>query len=752
MKYFSKETVVKAYQGFQDCMTNKSWGYLALLKGCKQSICPYIPYEVNMDIVSNFLESIFNFSSTKRKYNGGRSLYVVFSNRWDKYFNYQGKYSPNIYDVIVWAYRRKAFPDNITNEELIQQFFREFNIPSSVITDCFDTRTKDLTFEDTLYLESDLTKELNGIGVNISSNNIDAKKASVVASPGEISRGPFVQTLYAGLDITDYIIILQSDYNSLYNKKGEVPKKNGETCQPLQQIFYGAPGTGKSNTIKREVDDKGKENFRTTFHPDSDYSTFVGAYKPTMDSPEREYSLEELVALLKETKLTGTTYPCHKFAAKYWKSLKNLSAEQIKQLLQACGFTDSMNVEISKGIAIGEEILYKSKEEKIVYRFTPQAFTKAYTAAWNTEDDVYLIIEEINRGNCAQIFGDLFQLLDRKEDGFSEYPIDADTDLAKHLEKELAKSTRTDFPEGVKEGKKLVLPNNLYIWATMNTSDQSLFPIDSAFKRRWDWKYIPIKEADEKWSIVAKGMKYDWWTFVERMNSVVGDATSSEDKKMGFFFCKSKNKEIDANTFVSKVVFYLWNDVFKDNGLEWTYDGNSVFKYKDENDKDVEMTFSSFFNADGTGNEEQVIRLMKNLKIEGFPVNEDEGDEDYDEQEELKEDIAEAEGKSSKMRLTIEFPDGTVIDGATKFDSYFQALSKIGLKRAYEVASRMKYHRLHHPLIDMSEQEEIISAPEYSYVNSGEYYIIKGINGKTMRNILHHISEELDLHLNIFYR
>ncbi len=388
--------------------------------------------------------------------------------------------------------------------------------------------------------------------------------------------------------------------------------------QPLQQIFYGAPGTGKSNTIKREVDDKGKKNFRTTFHPDSDYSTFVGAYKPTMDSPEREYSLEELVALLKETKLTGTTYPCHKFAAKYWKSLKNLSAEQIKQLLQACGFTDSMNVEISKGIAIGEEILYKSKEEKIVYRFTPQAFTKAYTAAWNTEDDVYLIIEEINRGNCAQIFGDLFQLLDRKEDGFSEYPIDADTDLAKHLEKELANSTRTDFPEGVKEGKKLVLPSNLYIWATMNTSDQSLFPIDSAFKRRWDWKYIPIAESEEHDYLIEVNKKlYKWWSFVEKMNRVVEAATQSEDKKMGYFFCKpdKENETISADRFVSKVLFYLYNDVFKDNGLDWTLNSKAVFKYKEGENEEV-LTFAKYFNTDGGANGAQVEKLLKNLDVE----------------------------------------------------------------------------------------------------------------------------------------
>ena len=243
----------------------------------------------------------------------------------------------------------------------------------------------------------------------------------------------------------------------------------------LQQIFYGAPGTGKSNTIKRNVDNEKKICFRTTFHPDSDYSTFVGAYKPSM-------------------KPTGAA------------------------------------------LASGE------KEEIITYKFIPQAFTKAYAAAWNTTEDVFLVIEEINRGNCAQIFGDLFQLLDRKG-GKSEYPIEADTDLANYLQEALAKSPRTDIPQEVKSGERLMLPQNLYIWATMNTSDQSLFPIDSAFKRRWDWVYIPIKpHAEESYKIKIGNETYDWWSFLQKINSVIDDTTHSEDKKLGYFFVNTESK------------------------------------------------------------------------------------------------------------------------------------------------------------------------------------------------------------------
>lgn len=395
----------------------------------------------------------------------------------------------------------------------------------------------------------------------------------------------------------------------------------------LQQIYYGAPGTGKSHKIKddKSVKEADKKNmvFRTTFHPDSDYSTFVGAYKPTMKSSERIYSPEELTIKLKEIKTTGTTYPCHKFAAKYWESLKDLTPDSIKQILNACGFTDNYSVEIGKGVAIGQEYLNNPEDGKIIYSFCPQAFTNAYVEAWNTEEEVYLVIEEINRGNCAQIFGDLFQLLDRKN-GVSEYPIEADADLQNYLSKALAKTSRTDIPEDVKSGKKLMLPSNLYIWATMNTSDQSLFPIDSAFKRRWEWKYIKIKEGKDEngnklgWKVDVKmdesGTLLYWWDFIQKINEIIASMTSSADKQLGYFFCCAKDGVIDEETFVSKVIFYLWNDVFKDYGFE----DASLFHYttKDEDGKDTEkdLTFPDFYDEEGEKvNTERLTDFVKKV-------------------------------------------------------------------------------------------------------------------------------------------
>ena len=278
----------------------------------------------------------------------------------------------------------------------------------------------------------------------------------------------------------------------------------------------------------------------------------------------------------------------------------------------------------------------ESKEEQIVYRFVPQAFTKAYTAAWNTEDDVYLIIEEINRGNCAQIFGDLFQLLDRKN-GKSEYPVDADSDLADHIRKNLKNSPRTDFPDGVKEGKKLVLPSNLYIWATMNTSDQSLFPIDSAFKRRWDWEYVPIKYSNSNWKIDIAGWKYSWVEFQTEINKRIFSATESEDKLLGDFFVKADdNNIISSKLLLNKVVFYLWNDVCKD-GDDDIFKVNTDLDYSKELDpaKNEDITFSKFFKETDL----KLKQWMRYLDIKPLESQDDEDEEKEDESHQQEEGV-----------------------------------------------------------------------------------------------------------------
>ncbi len=363
----------------------------------------------------------------------------------------------------------------------------------------------------------------------------------------------------------------------------------------LQQIYYGAPGTGKSKAINDLT--FGESVIRTTFHPDSDYASFVGTYKPIT---------EEVV-------------------------LRDCNGKKV----------------------IDEETGKVVKEDRIAYKFIPQAFLEAYVEAWKklgSSKKQFLIIEEINRGNCAQIFGDLFQLLDRNEYGFSDYPIVADKDMQKYLEKEFAGWEITNKDEInqlygeanmvslIMKGERLVLPSNLYIWATMNTSDQSLFPIDSAFKRRWDWKYVSISEGRDKetnaklnWYINTGNKQYDWWSFISKVNKLIGSLTNSEDKKLGYFFCKAKDGEIDADLFVSKVIFYLWNDVFKDYG----------FDDKDFQDEEGKILSFDRFYEDKNGKTNVDIAIvelfLENLGVEKASSNKEE-DDDVDDEDSIEEE------------------------------------------------------------------------------------------------------------------
>ncbi len=328
---------------------------------------------------------------------------------------------------------------------------------------------------------------------------------------------------------------------------------------PYQEVVYGAPGVGKSYRIEKEMGEY--EPIRTTFHPDSDYSSFVGAYKPIMKKVTR-------------TALDGT-------------KPKKADVPGLEE---------------------------DPQEETIAYEFRAQAFIKAYVKAWEKfaeGEPVFLLIEELNRGNSAQIFGDIFQLLDRGADGFSVYPIDADEDLRAYLGKELSglDEKAMGLEEGlagkVKKGEKLVLPSNLYIRATMNTSDQSLFPMDSAFKRRWDWVYVPICNAGKNWKVVAQGKEFDWYDFLVKVNGAIRKTLKNADKQMGYFFIQADGEgKISAGRFVQKVLFYLFNDVFKDWELPM-----DIFKKSG----DEAYQFGDFFDENGGVKEAEVASFLSGI-------------------------------------------------------------------------------------------------------------------------------------------
>lgn len=363
--------------------------------------------------------------------------------------------------------------------------------------------------------------------------------------------------------VVNRMAIRQShDYKQeIANQVSKVACIHASYPYPIQQIFFGAPGVGKSHHLKSVYKDE-TDTVRITFHPETDYSSFIGCYKP------------------------------------------------------------------------------QTENDEIVYKFQGQAFTEAYVEAWKRHltdtginTDFFLVIEEINRGNCAQIFGDIFQLLDRNEQGYSDYCIRPDKDLALFLKDSFLRlditSILNNIKDGLGDGAIMLLPPNLHILATMNTSDQSLFPIDSAFKRRWDWVYMPIETEPQSGdsvitrNIVTDNYSYDWGEFLKKVNARIFTTTQSEDKQLGFWFVKPKSSSasISANDFVSKVIFFLWNDIYKDFGE----DSTSIFNFADEGDptgKDRKRhSFRDFTKSFNTVDNTIVEAFLRNLDVTAHPLN-----------------------------------------------------------------------------------------------------------------------------------
>lgn len=616
MKYFSLNEVKQAYQQISTTTKDKFWGILGILYSIENMVEPCKIYSIDTPKLSTFLEGTFRLRD-KKSYDSGSDYSVVFSNTWEDKTSENflvGK--PNIMPIIIWAYRNIGFANELDTKALFERFVNDFHISRENIGQLFTLNldVDSIEYADALYSDEDLLKELGGTSNNEAST-VKMNKQFVVANAGDLSRGPFFQPLYASLNTLECLIIFPFKTNDYYDVFKSPKPNNLYGADTRQIIYYGCPGSGKSYKVK-EITEKVDENFvfRTTFHPDTDYASFVGCYKPTTAHRDMPLlTLEELQAEFKKIDFASDKVRKRiEFATKYAESFINLAIKNnvsYNKIINQVYNPDSSSLDTYYAIFIEQIVNERAKVDiGISYQFIPQVFTDAYVQAWkNPEEKVYLIIEEINRGNCAQIFGDLFQLLDRDKTGKSEYPIKADRDLAEYLRKVLA----VTGCEGI-EGGKLCLPSNLIIYATMNTSDQSLFPMDSAFKRRWDWEYVPIEYGTDKESYnyiitIDEEHKYRWVEFLKLVNEKIYDTTRSEDKQMGNFFIK---ESIGADTFVNKVMFYLWNEVCKE---EYGTTRN-FFRFAVEGDKDgKEFKFVDLFDKDKITN--LLIGFMNHLKV-----------------------------------------------------------------------------------------------------------------------------------------
>jgi hypothetical protein len=542
MKFLSEATIFESWKQLIEIgdvnrtPLNKFFGVLELLQHLNlelgEPVESNFQYNVFAGQLSTSLQEKYFYDEDNRKtFASQETLNIIFPNNWVQN-NFQillKGHSLPLNNVAVICLQNDEFEDSFSEEDLVNLFLVKFHLTEAVNTFFTQENGVNIQFANLQPIRQNIfTRLKNEFNlIDDTKKTIGFDKALITANPGELTRGPFIQPLYSGQENLKCLIVANFNVLDFYqigstiNQNNTVLSNFSDTA-PLshQIIFYGSPGTGKSREIEMRTD--GHTRIRTTFHPETDYHSFVGSYKPVMD-----------------------------------------------------------------GI-------------NIKYDFVPQAFTKAYCNAWlNPAQPYFLIIEEINRGNCAQIFGDLFQCLDRDDDGFSKYEINCDKDLANYLKSVFENSANVDAVESYKaiiqtvDFDKIILPKNLYILATMNTSDQSLFPMDSAFKRRWDWEFVPINYEDaNSLNIVVGDSIYNWGKFIENINPKIKELTGSEDKQLGNRFVNPKDRNITFDQFRSKVLFYLWSEVYKDEyGTQ-----SSIFKYEIEENNPIDFQFGELYN------------------------------------------------------------------------------------------------------------------------------------------------------------
>lgn len=382
------------------------------------------------------------------------------------------------------------------------------------------------------------------------------------------------------------------------NERPKIKFKTGLDLEfSYNRILFGAPGTGKSFTLNKEreelLGENNKTNYeRVTFHPDYLYANFVGTYKPVMVD-----NSFETISSLTETEVVSILTDESKSAQEKYDLLfdKFNNEGLISSLPLLLGiYTDESfktkntdgsesisdsSIEPNNGKAIRPYInLSKptSRKKDISYEYVPGPFmrilVKALKNAMTGDPKPFLlIIEEINRANVAAVFGEVFQLLDRDSNGVSEYKIATTYDMRKYLSEEL----------GVDESQveTIKIPNNMFIWATMNSADQGVFPMDTAFKRRWDFTYLGIDDNDEKvhgkyvYLGEDKSQKVEWNNLRKAINNFLAKHKINEDKQLGPYFISKDivvpkdGDEIDREkfikTFKNKVIMYLFEDAAK---------------------------------------------------------------------------------------------------------------------------------------------------------------------------------------------
>lgn len=480
MKYLSISSVVSAYNANKNRTENKFWGLLSILSALDCVVKPGICYNFDTSKVSTLLENLFCIDDNKKTYQNTSYWNVMFSRTWAiKAAELMLSQTPNIYDIAVWYYRRAGFPDNATSSDIIKMLLESLHIEESDARKLFDFHPKEISFSQYIYDEKELLKSLG-----IPSSNITAEGKTIVAHPGELSRAPFTQTLYAGQSLMECLIITQFQFNKLYDNKTandwSLTSNNANGPQRKEIInllikrkniiLTGAPGTGKTftaKTIAANIISDGRSDWNglteeqkkqvafVQFHPSYDYTDFVEGLRP----------------------VTGGEF---------------------------------------------------RRQDGVFKAFCKRAVADSGESGDVKSPKPYIfIIDEINRGELSKIFGELFYAIE------PDYRGKAGTVQTQY-------NNLVENEDVFKFG--FYIPENVYIIGTMNDVDRGVEAMDFAIRRRFAWIEVTAEESADNMGITGLSLEK-----MKALNAaLIANGLSRAYCIGGAYFRKLENDDYDS--------------------------------------------------------------------------------------------------------------------------------------------------------------------------------------------------------------
>ena len=613
MYYFTPDTIVQANNNIK-ALDPKVGGLMCILSCLAENIEENISYTINGEQLRKQLSFVFD-KEPKASFESAKPSYIIFAKDWaTTFFNKIIKSKVDLLSCAVFFLRRQSFEREYSREEVIDLFVKRFNLENYKESWFYDSTKLQLDYNQSkveenqaeFYIKMKYTTSFESVLFD----------GSIKKSAAELKSAGQIQTLYSGSGIHTCLLLSDEPLDQYYamsslgqsvdkimslrgisNEELSVddladilknmynnPEDTGKAMSPqLFGLKYGAVISDKNYSLDSITTKAGLPGAYT-----AEIRKGLNIYKAIKNNEYglafSDKSFETTYQDMNSTRVVGGYNKIYYGAPGCGKSFhvneildkanvpeQNRIRVTFHPEYANCDFIGQILPTIEKKIDenTGEE------KEIVKYIFNPGPFTLAIERARQTNDMVYLIIEEINRGNAAAIFGDLFQLLDREKDptkpnfGESEYPI-CNVNMQKYLE--------------LGKGDKLVIPSNLTIFATMNTSDQNVFTLDTAFKRRWFFEQISNNIKDDakheykRYYIPGTDITLEQFlTVINR--EILSHKITSEDKRMGKYFvskdcltetvCDISDVKTEAEMFAYKVLEYIWNDVCKIGKDDW---------------------------------------------------------------------------------------------------------------------------------------------------------------------------------------